>query len=62
MTAAACWRAGHDVELHRITGKGHGMIHGAAEMRHIMTFWAQRLGSRPAPEVAGDEDLIEVSS
>ena len=38
------------------------MIQGAAEMRLIMAFWAQRLGSRPVPMAAGGEELIEVSS
>jgi len=50
------------VELHRIPGKGHGMMQGAAEMRPIMAFWAQRLGRRPVPTVAGGEDFVEVSS
>jgi len=50
------------VELHRIPAKGHGMIQGAAEMRFVMAFWAQRLGSRPVPMVAGGEDFVEVSS
>ena len=47
------------MELRRIPGKRHGMIHGAAEMRLIMAFWAERLGRRPVE--VGAEGLIEVS-
>ena len=39
--------AGGLVQLHSIAGKGHGMISGPAEMRHLMAFWAQHLKHRP---------------
>jgi hypothetical protein len=50
-------KAGCDVQLQSLPGKGHGMISGPAEMRACMGFWAARLRVRPQ---RADESYVEV--
>ena len=54
-------RPGIDAEVRLERGKGHGMIGSAhqAEMRHLMSFWARTLSSRPL--LAAGEEVVELS-
>lgn len=55
--------AGGLVQMHSVPGKGHAMISGPAEMRHLMAFWAQSLKHRPVQNDTGQgyaATLVEV--
>ena len=56
-----CYAAGGLVQMHSVPGKGHAMISGPAEMRHLMAFWAQSLKHRPVQAETGQSStLVEV--
>ena len=42
--------------LHLVPGKGHAMVASEGEMRAMMAFWAETLGSRPP-----GEDVVEIT-
>ncbi len=59
-TAEAMLRvaSGCGAQLVGVRGKAHGMPRDEAEMRHLMTFWAHTLRTRPP--VAPGETLVEL--